>query len=486
MRKILIALMLCLVAAVPSTIAQTDAKVMVFKVLVNGEKIDPKGEIVIGTSDKIEFDYRLETKSPKEQPPFRFMVSLRNSAAEKHDALASNVPSVKYENLSESSYTLEIQAFDPTNSLNVTPAYVNFRVSNHEVKLLKQIADMRKNAKDSGGTGISMIIAAVVIGVMIIGFVVVILMSNKKQKKILPEISMLRDNIDTFAKENDLLHKEVVALRTQITQLNQKAADLVTHNKDLSVQTGKLDNMSNELDRLHKRKDDIFNIIVHEIKNPVGMIKSLAQLLNSYDLSATEQKEIVGDILDTAGQIMTLSRDVSKVLLLESDKISVKYAKTDISEVVSSVCERNSRSADKKSITIFKSFQPDMPSVECDPAMLDEIIENLMTNAIKYSPEGSKVLVEISKKDKNVEIAVKDNGPGLSQEDIDKAFQRGTKLSAQATANEVSTGFGLWIVKKLTEAHHGKVRISSLLGTGSIFMISLPITQGRYYEEDNK
>lgn len=486
MRKILIALMLCLVAAVPSTIAQTDAKVMVFKVLVNGEKIDPKGEIVIGTNDKIEFDYRLETKSPKEQPPFRFMVSLRNSADEKHDALASNLPSVKYENLNESSYTLEIQAFDPTNSLNVTPAYVNFRVSNHEVKLLKQIADMRKNAKDSDGAGIPMIIPAVVIGVMIIGFIIVILMNNKKQKKILPEISMLRDNIDTFAKENDILHKEVVALRTQITQLNQKAADLVTHNKDLSVQTGKLDNMSNELDRLHKRKDDIFNIIVHEIKNPVGMIKSLAQLLNSYDLSATEQKEIVGDILDTAGQIMTLSRDVSKVLLLESDKISVKYSKTDVSEVVSSVCERNSRSADKKSITIFKSFQPDMPSVECDPAMLDEIIDNLMTNAIKYSPEGSKVLVEISKKDKNVEIAVKDNGPGLSQEDIDKAFQRGTKLSAQATANEVSTGFGLWIVKKLTEAHHGKVRISSLLGTGSIFMISLPITQGRYYEEDNK
>lgn len=479
--------MLCLVATVPSTIAQTDAKVLVFKALVNGEKIDPKGEIVIGTSDKIEFDYRLETKSPEDQPPFRFMVSLRNSADEKYDALASNLPSVKYENLNESSYTLEIQAFDPTNSLNVTPAYVNFRVNNHEVKLLKQIADMRKNdTKDSGGSGISILIPVIVIGVMIIGFIVVISTSNKKQKKLLPELSMLRENIDTFAKKNDSLKKEIEALRTQITQLNQKAADLVTHNKDLSVQTGKLDDMSNELDRLHKRKDDIFSIIVHEIKNPVGMIKSLAQLLNSYDLSATEQKEVVGDILDTAGQIMTLSRDVSKVLMLEADKIAVRYTKTDVCEVVSAVCERNSRNADKKGITIYKSFQSEMPLVECEPAMLDEIIDNLMTNAIKFSPDGSKVLVEIAKKDKNIEIAVKDNGPGLSQDDIEKAFQRGTKLSSQPTGNEGSTGFGLWIVKKLTEAHHGKVRISSLLGTGSIFTIALPIKQGRYYEDENK
>ena len=294
-------------------------------------------------------------------------------------------------------------------------------------------------------------------------------------------ITTMDEQIDNAAnealiKENADLKKEIEALRAQIDNLNNRSQELAVQNKELKEKADKLSSFNSELEELQKQKDDLFAMVIHDIKNPAGLIKSLVELLNSYDLSAVEQKEIIDDIVTTTNKIVTLSQEVTKILALESSAMHLNLDDYDISEIVKDVCKRNSIASNNKEIEILTEYK-DTPFIPVDAQKVDEIIDNLLSNAIKFSPKGGKIKVAIKKAGDFVEVSVKDNGLGLSQEDISKAFQRGVKLSASPTANEHSSGFGLWIVKKLVEAHKGRVKITSALGKGSTFTVMFPIVQ---------
>ena len=99
----------------------------------------------------------------------------------------------------------------------------------------------------------------------------------------------------------------------------------------------------------------------------------------------------------------------------------------------------------------------------------------MLNNAIKYGPKDTEVILESFFTDTKVTIEVSDNGVGLSEEDLKNIFNKGATLSAKPTGNESSSGLGLWIVKKLVEAHHGKVWVKSKVGKGSTFVVELPI-----------
>jgi signal transduction histidine kinase len=104
-------------------------------------------------------------------------------------------------------------------------------------------------------------------------------------------------------------------------------------------------------------------------------------------------------------------------------------------------------------------------------------LDNLISNAIIFSHEKGQIRIRAFKQDSSIVVEVTDNGLGLSEEDIKEAFQRGAKLSAKPTQGESSSGLGLWIVKKLMEAHNGRVWVKSTLGKGSTFSITLPINK---------
>jgi signal transduction histidine kinase len=228
---------------------------------------------------------------------------------------------------------------------------------------------------------------------------------------------------------------------------------------------------------LQQQKDDLFAIIIHDIKNPAALIKSLVDLLRSYDLTATEQQEIIEDIFETTTRIVTLSQEVSRILALEGTSLHLNLEPGQMNEVVRAVHRRNLVAANNKSISLLLDLEEELPMTLLDSQKMDEVTENLVSNAIKFSHKGGQVRIKSYTDEKNICIEVSDNGLGLSQEDIKKAFQRGVRLSALPTANEPSSGFGLWIVKKLVEAHGGRVEVRSSVGVGSTFIIELPIIE---------
>jgi signal transduction histidine kinase len=455
--------------------------------------------------DSLTAHYSLSA-SDKIKTAFMFRIKIENR--EESSSFTSNRPLIMYKELPEGIYTLTISAFDPMNKWTAEPAVIKFKVNNRESYLLKEIKKYKELAeikdtvkvanteRSSGflGFDITSLILGLIVGLVSIG-IFYIIMSKKKTKNKTTDIyedyamqksdskSISYEQYEELATDNGNLRAEIAALRGQIDALQTRGDELTRQNRKLQQHVEKLQNNKKELEELQSQKDDLFAVIIHDIKNPASLIKSLVELLRSYDLSAVEQQEVINDLFETSRKIISLSQEVTKVLALESNRLQLNVERTQINEVVKDLARRNSIAANNKDIKIILELDENIPPNFFDANKIDEVIDNLLSNAIKFSEKKGQVRILTKKENNNMIVEISDNGLGLSEDDVQKAFQRGVKLSAVPTAGESSSGFGLWIVKKLVEAHKGKVWIRSALGRGSTFAFSIPYIE--YPEEED-
>lgn len=283
-----------------------------------------------------------------------------------------------------------------------------------------------------------------------------------------------QENVN-LREQNTRLIAEISGLRNQIDRLQYRTKELQVTNKSLQEQVEKLSKSKKELEELQSQKDDLFALIIHDIKNPAAIIQGLVDLLKSFNYNAVDQQEIIQDIAETTTKIVNLSREVSRVMALEATSLMLDKELVDINIIIEDLFRINRIAADKKMIDLLLKLGKDMPETLMDPQKIAEVIDNMLSNAIKFTPRGGKVLISSNCKNDFIVVDVKDNGLGLSEDDIRSAFKKGTRLSTQPTGGESSTGLGLWIIKKLVEAHDGRVWVKSALGKGSTFSFSLPI-----------
>ncbi len=281
--------------------------------------------------------------------------------------------------------------------------------------------------------------------------------------------------IERLRQENASLKYENSILIGQIDKLNARSIKIRKQNEVLSEKIAIIEKNNIELQKVQQEKEDFFSMIVHDIKNPTIIIKNLIELLSSFGTLTAEQQEVVKDLVDSAQHIISLSNDISQVLALEGTSLHMFYEITSPKDIIGDVVRRNSVNAEYKQQTITTSYQEDMPKFTIDAKKIVDVLDNLVSNAIKYTQHGGKIQVNAQKNGDDIEISVIDNGLGMSEEDLKHAFKRGAKLSAVPTGNEFSSGLGLWIVKRIIDAHRGKVWIKSTLGRGTTFVVSLPI-----------
>ena len=153
----------------------------------------------------------------------------------------------------------------------------------------------------------------------------------------------------------------------------------------------------------------------------------------------------------------------------------LKIVPTDMSSIIKSVLEsQNPRAAAKdQSISFAPPTAPVM--LETDASAMTQVVDNLVSNAIKYSPKGKSILVQLLTETDSVRVEVKDEGPGLSEEDQKKLFGKFARLSAKPTAGEQSIGLGLSIVKRMVETLNGQIRCETTLGQGATFIAPFPL-----------
>jgi len=455
-------------------------------------------EVILSVNDSLSFFYGLQTKSELPKDPFLFKISLRIN----NDSSVINTGQnfISYKGLAEGKYYLTVSGFDLQRRWSAKPREILFEVDNKKAQLLREIDSLKKleeekklsqsmeKADNNSGHFSTYLIIGLVVVVIIILVVIFKKIeklrkngaNNKKGAVMIDNKSFVaRDEFDKVATENSELRAEIAALRGQIDALNIRGDQLNKQNKELQTNLNKLESSRDEVEELQKQKDELFAVVIHDIKNPASLIKSLVELLTSYDLTATEQQEIIKDIAQTTSKIVTLSQEVTKILSLESSKIFLNYDLNDLNEVIKDVHQRNHIAAKNKSINLFTDLMTNLPQGEFDFQKIDEVMDNLVSNAIKFTPNGGTVRIKSSKELNNLVVEVSDNGLGLSEDDLQHTFKRGAKLSAQPTAGESSTGLGLWIVKKLVESHNGRVWVKSSIGKGSTFAFSIPLKQNK-------
>ena len=245
---------------------------------------------------------------------------------------------------------------------------------------------------------------------------------------------------------------------------------------------------SQELSRLNEEKNEFMGIAAHDLRNPLGAITGYAEMVleevGSLPPSGAEPwMRVAKEVTDCVERIHQTSKRMAEMVqnLLDANRIErgemkLNQALTDMGPALSSVVETQRSHATAKQQTVHLEREAAPVVALVDPAVTVQVLENLVSNAVKYSPPGKNIYVRLKKSATTVRCEVQDEGPGLSEADQKKLFGKFARLSAKPTGGEHSTGLGLSIVKKMVEAMNGKVWCESTLGHGATFIVEFPAT----------
>jgi len=229
-----------------------------------------------------------------------------------------------------------------------------------------------------------------------------------------------------------------------------------------------------EADRL---RSQFISSVSHELRTPLTLIKGYATSLLRQNVSWDEntQREFLLVIDEKTDELRDL---IDKLLLsakLEAGALKLEKEPLLISRLAQKIVEEIGPRAKKHKFTI--KFAPSLPVIEADVRCIEQVLRNLIENAIKYSPEGGKIVISGEVKDSKIIASVSDEGIGIPPEHRDKVFERFHRVDNPLTSGVPGSGLGLSIVKGHIEAHGGEVWLESMVGKGSQFYFSLPLEQ---------
>jgi len=233
-----------------------------------------------------------------------------------------------------------------------------------------------------------------------------------------------------------------------------------------------------ELTHLDELKSDFMATMSHELRTPLTSIIGYSDMLLSGMAGELNEKQgvFVDSILKGGEALLNLINDILDLTKIEAGRLELNPESVDLRAALLGVLPVVKPRAQDKRIRISTFLPTDLPLVAADPAKLNQILLNLLTNGIKYTHDNGTVSVEARIAGDMVEIWVNDTGIGMAREDQSKVFQRFTQIDSSATRTQGGTGLGLAIVKELVELHGGTIRVQSKLGKGSSFVFTMPIS----------
>ncbi|MFK7952917.1 MAG: tetratricopeptide repeat protein [Ekhidna sp.] len=229
---------------------------------------------------------------------------------------------------------------------------------------------------------------------------------------------------------------------------------------------------------LNEEKNTLMGMVAHDLRSPLNMIKGLMELIKATrpDDKNTEDEHYIDLVTQSTDKMRDMIERVLDISAVENMKVNLNLERRNLAFLVFQASENFRQIAMQKQIEIQNEFdlKSDFHSI-VDPNYFDQVMDNLLSNAIKFSEMGKKIILKIEQDgDENI-ISVKDQGPGMSEADKEKLFNRFTKLAAKPTSNESSTGLGLSIVQKFVRAMKGEVVCESEEGIGTVFSLKFKV-----------
>jgi hypothetical protein len=246
---------------------------------------------------------------------------------------------------------------------------------------------------------------------------------------------------------------------------------------ELNRQKRAVERQNDELRRLNDLKNTFLGIAAHDLRNPLGLVEmGITFLLDpQYAATAQEHTVIMRNILQQSRHMLDLINELLDVTAIESGQLQLKREKVALSDFLTETVQRHIELAAPKTTRIcLESPLTRSDMIFADPLRLRQVLDNLISNAVKYSPPGSYVCVLAEHVEHAWRISVRDEGPGLKPEDYEHLFKDFAKLSARPTGGEKSTGLGLAISRRVVQAHGGQIGVDSSPGEGATFWFTIP------------
>lgn len=287
----------------------------------------------------------------------------------------------------------------------------------------------------------------------------------------------LDDNLQPEIMINHAPFKEVeffIGITTSLlTDKDKKTMGVIFSIRDMSASKE-----IERLTRLDQMKSEFVSNVSHELRTPLSIIKSYTEaLISQVDPEDLETREkfltVIDDETDRLSGIVSNLLDLSRI---ESGKFTLDIGPVDMIQLVNSVIKTFSPKLDK--IQIFTQFQEDLPLIQADAEKINEVLINLVSNSIKFSPMGGTIHITLEVKKAHMICSVADTGIGIPKNQLRKIFDKFYRVDNSDTYEIEGTGLGLPIVKHILERHKGRIEVDSAFGKGSIFTFLLPVTKG--------
>ncbi len=284
---------------------------------------------------------------------------------------------------------------------------------------------------------------------------------EKSHKNILEKNEELQSQNDHILDQSDYLHEANEHISKMHDDLRKQQEEILKKNEELLA--------------LNKEKNNLIGVVAHDLKSPLNQIKGLLKIIRFKQDQL--DSELIGYIEIMEKSATRLTDMINKILdveAIESKNLNIHLEDVDLNKLLLEVVGNFQMAAEKKQINIHFDLKTKKPVASLDKNYSMQVFENLVSNAIKFSPHKKNIYIKLSNNKGRVVCEIRDEGPGLSEQDKTLLFSKYQKLSAQPTGDELSTGLGLSIVKKFTEGMGGKIWYESELGKGTSFFVSFP------------
>ncbi len=272
------------------------------------------------------------------------------------------------------------------------------------------------------------------------------------------------------------IKEQVVIMQDQARKEREYLEGFSKINNELANMQREITKKNIQLRKLNDEKDSLLGIASHDLRNPLNAIMGFSEFLveDLQNAISEEQMDLLKTIYDSSRYMLGLVNDLLDYAKIEMGHLELHREQTDLQKLVERTVSINRPLAERHGILIECHLLGASWMVDVDRIKIEQIMNNLLGNAIRYSPSGSKIKVQTEENSGWYWVRVIDEGPGIPEEEMGTLFKPFGKTSVKSARSEKGTGLGLVIVKKMAEGHGGAIAVSSKFGKGSTFSFSLP------------
>jgi signal transduction histidine kinase len=278
--------------------------------------------------------------------------------------------------------------------------------------------------------------------------------------------------LDTVVREAFERYNLIVQNRRLMTELREANAML---EQRVAERTQELEAANAMLKEMIAQRDTLLGMAAHDLRTPITVLQGFSELLLDPRTPPNEFHEFASIIRDTTRDMLNLLNNILDITAIQAGRLTLRPAETDVYMLIDKVCKLNRRVGERKGIRLKTQIDIKKPVYVFDAQRIEQVLNNLISNAFKFSESGTEVTVQVSEREDGwLLFEVIDQGQGVHADELERIFAPFQRGSSKPTRDEPSSGLGLSICKRLVELHGGEIGAESEVGVGSRFYFALP------------